>query len=114
MRECESCAEYSHFNLPCTCMKNWNVYLWSIGKETFIHTTYLLPKGFAFLSGCATAIDRNKLLLIGGHYVKKFDCGRDEYEMITKHALNNQVVEFNVSKRKWTVLQNIPLSNVRL
>ena len=74
----------------------------------------MLPNGFAFLSGCATNIERNKILLIGGHYVKKFDSGRDEYEMITKSTLNDQVAEFNVLKRKWTILQSIPISMVRL
>ena len=46
--------------------------------------------------------------------MKKFDSGRDEYEMITKSTWNDQVAEFNVLKRKWTILQSIPISNVRL
>ena len=102
------------FYKKCKCIKSWNVNLWSIKKEVFLPSITMLPKGFAFLTGCSTAIDRNRIILIGGHYVLTYQGTTlsANSEMIVKYPSNDQVVEFNTLNRKWTYLQKVPISNV--
>ena len=80
-------------------------------KEVFLSSTSFLPKGFAFISGCSVSIDRTKILLIGGHHVRK-DAGTIN-EYVVNHPPNNQVVEFDFMNKKWNFRQEVPISFVR-
>ena len=97
----------------CNCFKNVKIHFWSMEKEIFIPSTNTLPFGFGFLTGCTASLDKNKVLLIGGHHVKTmFNQGLHEF--LVKHPANNKVLEFNIETRKWTVLPNVPLLKVIL
>ena len=97
----------------CKCFKNVKIHFWSMKKEIFIPSTNTLPFGFGFLTGCTASLDRNKVLLIGGHHVKTmFNQGLHEF--LVKHPANDKVLEFNIETRKWTILPNVPLLKVIL
>ena len=114
-------ADISHCNIgntfstsffDCKCRKNDLLHFWSMKKESFIPSTITLPQGFGFLTGCTASLDRNKVILIGGHHVKKlYEIRLHEY--VIKYPPNDQVVEFDFMKKKWSELPNVPLSNVR-
>ena len=80
-------------------------------KEVFLSSTSSLPKGFAFINGCSVSIDRTRILLIGGHHVRK-DVGTIN-EYVVNHPPNNQVVEFDFKNKKWNFRQEVPISFVR-
>ena len=80
-------------------------------KEVFVQSTLSLPPGFAFLNGCSIPIDRTKILLIGGHHVRKEEESMNDY--VVRYPPNNQVVVFDIEKKKWTFQQKVPISIVR-
>ena len=77
----------------------------------FLSSTASLPKGFAFISGCAVLIDRTKIILIGGHHVQKNAGTINEY--VVNYPPNNQVVEFDFMNKKWNFRQEVPILFVR-
>ena len=64
-----------------------------------------LPEDFSFFRGCSVAIDRQKILLIGGHYniPVKVEC----YPV--RVLFNNQVILYDFSTNSWTWMSPVPL-----
>ena len=73
-----------------------------------------LPPEFGFYSGCATAIDRNRAMLIGGHYVKKSDpeVSLSDQELFIQFPSNDKVAMFDISNEQWTNLPNVPIPTI--
>lgn len=93
----------------CQCKNSGILHFWSMKKETFLDLPLItLPNDFGFLTGCTVPLDRNRVLLIGGHHVKNMNALLLE-EFLVKHPANNQVAEFDFLKRKWHVLPKVPI-----
>ena len=69
---------------------------------------YFLSSGFGMISCCAIGLNRNIGLLIGGHYVKTDKM----YDYPLNYPINDQVIEFDISTGKYTMLRNVPLAEV--
>ena len=102
----------------CKCSSDNTVYFWSFEKEVFLPSTASLPKGFGLFTGCPVAISKSKILLIGGHWLKS-DLENyaqyahyAQYDYLIRYPPNNQVVEYDLEKRKWNFLQDVTLPYV--
>ena len=60
------------------------------------------------LSGCSVTVDRNTVLLIGGHYTFKDPLYFSDGYIIDQ-PLNDQVREFDLGKGKWTKYKDVPI-----
>ena len=96
----------------CQCSAAKYIYFWSIKKEKFLpRANAKLPLEFGFYSGCAIAMDRERAVLIGGHYVKPTDSGNsfNEQELFIQFPSNDKVAMLNISNGQWSNLPNVPL-----
>ena len=96
---------------PCQCLNRGILHFWSMKKEKFVDLplpVLTLPNDFGFLTGCTVPLDRNRVLLIGGHHVKnRNNLILEEY--LVKHPANNQVAEYDIRNWKWHILPAVPL-----
>ena len=64
-----------------------------------------LPDDFSFFNGCSIAIDRQRVLLIGGHYNWP-----DKVKLYPLSVLlNNQVILYDFLTNSWTWMSPVPL-----
>ena len=92
----------------------------------------ILPHFFSMLTGCATAIDRYNVLLIGGHYTLQIhtDHSTERVESFVNYnepftgplypppfnypvspisdPTNDQVLHYNFQNRTWKLYENVP------
>ena len=92
----------------------------------------ILPHFFSMLTGCATAIDRYNVLLVGGHYTLRlntdFSTDREQsyfdynepfpgpsyppnmnYPVFPiSDPTNDQVLHYNFQNRSWKLYENVP------
>ena len=83
--------------------------LWNIEKGRKIANYPIVPyNNFTLLQGhyCSVPIDKNKVVLIGGHYVLNI---YNIYNYPSYDSVNNQVWEFDFESGIWTKLNNIPI-----
>ena len=94
-------------DLPCTCYAIFSTQLWSMKKQRWANLPLLplLPKDFSFFSGCSIAVDRQRVLLIGGHYNMP---GMKKYYPV-RVLFNNQVILYDFSTNSWTWMASVPL-----
>ena len=96
--------------------------VWSIDKESWIvGPSFDAEVAILHDHACSIALDRNNLLLIGGHYQEiRKDSLKDEETVIYSYKyqetyyipvttpLNDLVFKYNFPKNNWTKLQNVP------
>ena len=94
-------------DLPCTCYAIFSTQLWSMKKRRWANSPILprLPEDFSFFSGCSVAVDRQRVLLIGGHHNMP---GKVEHYPVSVIS-NNQVILYDFSTNSWTWMAAVPL-----
>ena len=120
LAKCKLVAEVSsnlYDNLDqCNCTRADNLFLWSTKRAVFIPYNVRFPSGFGFYSGCHVGLDRQKIIMIGGHYMTwneyQFD-NHEHLEMPEEYFVrlppNNQAMQFDVLQNKWHLLPHVPI-----
>ena len=95
------------------CEPNYNTQYWSMKKLGWVtfKNQPKLPTNFSMISGCGLSFRKQKVLLIGGHRIKKsaYDW-LDDY--VEKFLRNDQVLMYDFVHQTWTWLTNIPLGSL--
>ena len=94
-------------DLPCICYAIFSTQLWSMKKQRWVNLPLLpkLPDDFSFFNGCSIAIDRQRVLLIGGHH----NWPDDLWLYPVSVLLNNQVILYDFLTNSWTWMSPVPL-----
>ena len=94
----------SPFNCHCK-IENSNE-LWNVDEGYWVASYPKLPNDFSLLSGCSVSINRHKILLIGGHHVKKV---ASDLIAPMSTPINDQMREFDFVNGTWTTHESVPI-----
>ena len=101
------------------------------GHTNLLNTPPIFPYFFSMLTGCATAIDRYNVVLIGGHYTNRIntDLSTEHVENFVNYneaftgppypppfnhvfpisdPTNDQVLHYDFQNKSWKLYENVP------
>ena len=98
------------YNAKAICEPNWNTNYWSMEKLAWVtfKNQPKLPTNFSIVGGCGLSVERQKVVLIGGHRNIETSNGW----LLGNYLPNDQVLMYDFLHETWTWLTNIPLGNL--